>query len=84
MEFLHIIQNPVGLHARPASHLKALIKDWGGVIEIEFKGRKVRADKLLQVVSLGAVTGDTLKIIVHGIDEKNKIEKLRSFFKEEI
>lgn len=79
MEFLHTIKNPIGLHARPAGQLVELVKTLDLSVEIEFRGRKVRADRLLQVVSLGAVTGDTLKVIVNGDVPEEEVERLKRF-----
>ena len=63
-----VVQNQVGLHARPAT-FKASI--W-----VEKEDRRVNAKSLLGVLSLGIVGGTTIRIIADGADEKEAVESL--------
>ena len=68
-----VIQNQVGLHARPATFFIQKANEYKSSIWVEKDERKVNAKSLLGVLSLGIVGGTTIKIIV---DRKNKKEAL--------
>lgn len=80
VSFEHIIQNPVGLHARPAGLLTKLVKEHNYIINISYNGRTVRADRILQVVSLGAVTGATILVEISGNVSEEDLARIRTFF----
>ena len=82
--FEHVIRNPVGLHARPAGHLTKLVQEHDYTINISYNGRTARADRLLQVVSLGAVTGATILVEISGAPSLEDIKLIRDFFEEQV
>ena len=59
-----VIQNQVGLHARPATFFIQKANEYKSSIWVEKDERKVNAKSLLGVLSLGIVGGTTIKIIV--------------------
>ena len=63
-----VIQNQVGLHARPATFFIQKANEFKSSIWVEKDERKVNAKSLLGVLSLGIVGGTTIKIIVDGSD----------------
>ena len=63
-----VIQNQVGLHARPATFFIQKANEYKASIWVEKDERKVNAKSLLGVLSLGIVGGTTIKIIVDGSD----------------
>ncbi len=71
-----VIQNQVGLHARPATFFIQKANEYKSSIWVEKEERKVNAKSLLGVLSLGIVGGTTIKIIVDGADEKEALEGL--------
>ena len=73
-----VIQNQVGLHARPATFFIQNANQSKSSIWFEKDDRKVHAIGLLGVLSLGIVGGTTIKIIVDGSDEKEAMEGLVS------
>ena len=73
-----VIQNQVGLHARPATFFIQKANEYKSSIWVEKDERKVNAKSLLGVLSLGIVGGTTIKIIVDGYDEKEALEGLVS------
>ena len=73
-----VIQNQVGLHARPATFFIQKANEFKSSIWVEKDDRKVNAKSLLGVLSLGIVGGTTIKIIVDGSDEKEVPEVLLS------
>ncbi len=71
-----VIQNQVGLHARPATFFIQKANEYKSSIWVEKDERKVNAKSLLGVLSLGIVGGTTIKVIADGSDEKDAIEGL--------
>ena len=73
-----VVQNQVGLHARPATFFIQRANEFKSSIWVEKDERKVNAKSLLGVLSLGIVGGATIKIIVDGSDEKDALDALVS------
>ena len=71
-----VIQNQVGLHARPATFFIQKANEYKSSIWVEKEERKVNAKSLLGVLSLGIVGGTTIKIIADGSDEKEALQGL--------
>lgn len=82
--FEHVIRNPVGLHARPAGLLTKLVKEHNYTINISYNGRTARADRMLQMVSLGAATGATILVEIFGEASTEDICVIRAFFEEQL
>ena len=79
-----VIQNQVGLHARPATFFIQKANEYKSSIWVEKDERKVNAKSLLGVLSLGIVGGTTIKIIVDGSDEKEAVYALGSLIQNNI
>ena len=71
-----VINNQVGLHARPATFFIQKANDYKCSIWVEKDERRVNAKSLLGVLSLGIVKGTKINIIADGADEKEAIETL--------
>ena len=71
-----VINNQVGLHARPATFFIQKANDYKCSIWVEKDERRVNAKSLLGVLSLGIVKGTSVKIIADGADENEAIETL--------
>jgi len=71
-----IVQNTVGLHARPATFFIRKANEFKSSIWIEKQGRRVNAKSLLGILSLSIVGGTKIRIIADGMDEKEAIEAL--------
>ena len=71
-----VVQNQVGLHARPATFFIQKANEFKSSIWVEKEERRVNAKSLLGVLSLG-ITGDTkIKIIADGVDEEEAVDSL--------
>lgn len=70
------INNPVGLHARPATFFIQKANEFKSVIWVEKDDRRVNAKSLLGVLSLGIVKGTTISIIADGSDEAQAVDTL--------
>ena len=71
-----IINNQVGLHARPATFFIQKANEFKSSIWIEKDERRVNAKSLLGVLSLGIVRGTSIRIIADGADEEKAIRTL--------
>ena len=71
-----VINNQVGLHARPATFFIQKANEFKSSIWVEKEERRVNAKSLLGVLSLGIVNGTAVKIIADGADEEAAIETL--------
>ena len=71
-----VINNQVGLHARPAAFFIQKANEFKCSIWVEKEERRVNAKSLLGVLSLGIVKGTTINIIADGADEDEAIETL--------
>lgn len=71
-----MVQNQVGLHARPATFFIQKANEFKSSIWIEKEERRVNAKSLLGILSLGIVGGTSIKIIADGADENTAVEGL--------
>ena len=71
-----VINNQVGLHARPATFFIQTANEFKSSIWIEKDERRVNAKSLLGVLSLGIVKGTSVKILADGVDESAAIATL--------
>ena len=71
-----VVQNQVGLHARPATFLIQKANEFKASIWIEKEERRVNAKSLLGILSLGIVGGTQIKIIADGSDEQVAVNAL--------
>ncbi|HBR07374.1 MAG TPA: phosphocarrier protein HPr [Clostridiales bacterium] len=71
-----VINNQVGLHARPATFFIQRANEFKSSVWIEKEDRRVNAKSLLGVLSLGIVKGTTVNIVADGVDEKEAINTL--------
>ena len=71
-----VINNQVGLHARPATLFIQKANEFKSSIWVEKEERRVNAKSLLGVLSLGIVKGTSVKLIADGADEEEAIETL--------
>ena len=64
-----VINNQVGLHARPATFFIQKANEFKSSIWVEKEDRRVNAKSLLGVLSLGIVKGTVVTLIADGADE---------------
>lgn len=64
-----VLNNSVGLHARPATFFIQKANEYKSSIWVEKKDRRVNAKSLLGVLSLGVAPGDTVLLSADGEDE---------------
>ncbi|WP_369297482.1 HPr family phosphocarrier protein [uncultured Neglectibacter sp.] len=71
-----LVQNQVGLHARPATFFIQKANEFKSSIWVEKEERRVNAKSLLGVLSLGIVGGVTIRVIADGPDEQEAVDSL--------
>ena len=83
-EFQYVIQDPVGLHARPAGLLVKQATGFQSKVTIESGGKSADARKLIMLMSLGIKQGMEVTCRVDGEDEEAAAEALQKFFQENL
>jgi len=71
-----VVQNQVGLHARPATFFIQKANEFKASIWVEREERRVNAKSLLGVLSLGILGGSEIRIIADGSDEQAAVTAL--------
>ena len=71
-----VVNNQVGLHARPATFFIQKANEFKSSIWVEVEERRVNAKSLLGVLSLGIVKGTEITLIANGPDEVEAVEAL--------
>ena len=71
-----VVNNQVGLHARPATFFIQKANEFKSSIWVEKDERKVNAKSLLGVLSLGIAKGMTVTLIADGQDEDAALDGL--------
>ena len=71
-----VVNNQVGLHARPATFFIQKANEYKSSIWVEKDERRVNAKSLLGVLSLGIVKGTAINLIADGADETEAVDAL--------
>lgn len=71
-----VVNNQVGLHARPATFFIQKANEFKSSIWVEREERRVNAKSLLGVLSLGIAKGTSINLIADGVDEVEAVEAL--------
>ncbi|MCI2062388.1 MAG: HPr family phosphocarrier protein [Eubacteriaceae bacterium] len=74
----YVIPCASGLHARPASELVQMTQELESEVTLHHLGNGEIADakSIIEVLSLGADKGDTIKIEADGDDEEAAVERI--------
>jgi len=77
MQFLEmIIQNPTGLHARPAKIFVNIAKKYQSDVRVFHGEKKANAKSLISMLTLGVEKGTKIRIEVDGEDEQAALKAL--------
>jgi phosphocarrier protein HPr len=76
----YIITSPQGIHARPATTLIRLAKNFKSVISLKKGDKTVKLNSMLNILSLTIKGGETISLIVEGDDELSATEAIDQFF----
>lgn len=78
-EFKHVINDPLGLHARPAGQLVKACAGFASKVTIIAPSGKADAKRLMAVMRLAAKQGMELTVTVEGPDEESAAADLQAF-----
>lgn len=79
-EFKYVINDPVGLHARPAGLLVKQVSDYQSKVTLSSNGKSADARKLIMLMSLGIKQGMEVTCQIEGEDEDAAFDALQKFF----
>ena len=78
------VKNQVGLHARPATFFIQKANEFKSSIWVEKEDRRVNAQSLLGVLSMGITTGTEITLIAEGPDEEAAVKQLSEMLVKDI
>lgn len=80
-QFAYTIQNPNGIHGRPAMELAKLARTFAGTTITISKGEKsAQATALLKLMSLDVGSGDTVTVTIDGLCEMAATVTMQNYF----
>ena len=80
-QFEYTINDPLGIHARPAGMLVKEAKAFADTaVTITKGGTTVKATQLMKLMSLGVKQGDVVTVVAEGANEDAAIIALSNFF----
>ena len=79
-----VINNTLGLHARPAMFFIQKANSYPCSVWIEKDDRRVNAKSLLGVLSMGITKGTRVSIIAEGPDEEEAVKALTDMLVKEV
>ena len=83
-EFKHVINDPMGMHARPAGMLVKAIAGYASKITITAPTGTADAKRLMGIMRLAAKQGMELTFNVEGADEEKAAAELQAFLAENL
>ena len=78
-EFKHVINDPLGMHARPAGMLVKAVAGYASKITVTAPTGTADAKRLMGLMRLAAKQGMELTISVDGPDEEKAAAELQAF-----
>ena len=82
--FEFTVQDPAGMHARPAGLLVKKAKEYESKVVIHFGGKSADSGRMMAIMSLGVKQGDTVTVEFDGADEEKAAAEMEAFFKENL
>ena len=79
-EFKYVVQDELGLHARPAGLLVKEAKKFESECTITKDGKTKKLTQLMMLMSLGVKQGDIVTVTAEGADEEAAAAALKEFF----
>ena len=79
-EFKYVVQDELGLHARPAGILVKEAAKFKSAITLDSGAKKADAKRIMAVMSMGVKQGVEVTVTVDGEDEDAAFEAIKTFF----
>jgi len=84
-QFTYTVNDPLGIHARPAGIIAKMAKPYADTVITITKGDKtVKASQLMKLMSLAAKNGDEVTVSVEGPEEEAAFAAVKAFFEENL
>ena len=83
-EFKHVINDPMGMHARPAGMLVKAVAGYASKITVTAPTGTADAKRLMGLMRLAAKQGMELTISIEGPDEEKAAAELQAFMAENL
>ncbi len=84
-QFTYTVNDPLGIHARPAGLIAKLAKPYADTPITITKGDKtVKAYQLMKLMSLAVKNGDQVIVAAEGPAEEEAIAAMQKFFEENL
>lgn len=83
-ELSYVINDELGLHARPAGNLVKLAGSFASEISIANGEKSANAKKIMSVMKLAAGHGAKLKLSIEGADEAEAFDAISKFLTENL
>jgi len=75
-----IVQNTLGIHARPAGHIVNIASSAQSSVELLYSGQKVNAKSILNLMMLAIEPGAEVEFVINGPDERKVSDELTELF----
>jgi Phosphotransferase System HPr (HPr) Family len=72
------INNPSGLHARPASNFVKTANSFKAAVTLKYNGKEYNAKSILALMSAAIKNGSTIEVVCDGEDEQAAMDSLRA------
>lgn len=82
--FTYTIQDPLGIHARPAGQLAKQAAAFQSAVTIRKGEKQANTRRLLALMGLGIKSGDTVTVEVEGADEDAAATAVETFFRQNL
>jgi phosphocarrier protein len=80
----YVVTAPLGLHARPATTLIRLAKNYKSAISLKKGEKTIRLNSMLNILSLNVKGGETVSVSIEGEDELAASANIDQFFTKEL
>lgn len=79
-KFDYTIKDELGIHVRPAGLLAKEGKKFKSSIIIKKDEKETDIRKLMSVMAMGIKCGETVSVLIDGVDEDNAYVEIKKFF----
>ena len=83
-EFIYMIKDPSGLHARPAGRLAEIVRGYDCEVTVNANERSASAKSPIDLMNLGAGQGSVLSIRAEGNQAQAALQAVNAFLKESL
>ena len=80
----YIITAAEGIHARPATALIRLVKQYKSDVTLQKGEKSIKLNSMLNIMTFGAKGGDTVTVMIAGEDEMDASLAIDDFFTQEL